>query len=879
MRQSLRLLAVASLLLIMLHRALGFAARRASPLKPLGLARARIAFDGRAFSGISTGSATGRRDNDGRSQRSSPRGSKKARGQNADGSRRAGDAAALSGTRQPKRPSSAGQRKAAARRPGTGRGSGDGSRKVENKWMNVLTKLSSHADLDIAEARRRFRGRRYTKLYAHAGAEDVGTASGVRACAGETPPGAGHRGVSRAPPGSSPSAGGPGLGFGERSAPQGGKHMRFTDDFPLQLTAKEEELFSMLDNVVQERGLNSTLRIAGGWVRDKLLEFEVRRRDAIARGDEDLVWSSPPADVTSDVDVAIDNMYGAEFACHLTAYLESKRKGESFCVGVIRQNPERSKHRETANVAVDGFSVDFVNLRTEGYADDSRIPSMMGVGTAQEDAMRRDLTINSLFYNLRTRRLEDLTGRGFEDFSRGLVDTPLAPRMTLLDDPLRVLRAVRFAARLGFDLSEMLLGAAADPAVHEALSDKVSAERRGAEFDAITQCIGDTHDRPSPPRHTQPAKSREPIAESLADTLQQRLRDGEGCLRVVSALQLLQRCHLIRVLFHDVDNVNDAGGLSPSDLPWPEMEDAIVRHAEALHLLVAASESRAPTDTVAGSGLWRKGAAAVSNTLRRAVLASIFSPMNSADGPLAAIATPLPRDDARATSKKPQRHRPFKVSQPVPNKATHHNMPIVQHLILKSLKRSRREAELVDLASAVAADKGGLRRLAECGAAELPRVELAMNLREIGEAWPIAVLAAGASLVAQEGGDDMGSKAESVAQALDASVEWMVQERLLPGPLQQLSTDFDARLDLTSPAPEGRRHAGDVPWLEKPAFNGNDVREFGISGVATAEALDFQLRWQFANPLPGRASEEEEGRRIAELREELAAWAEEWLKK
>ncbi|GAA6032082.1 hypothetical protein NBRC10512_002246, partial [Rhodotorula toruloides] len=75
-------------------------------------------------------------------------------------------------------------------------------------------------------------------------------------------------------------------------------------------------------------------------------------------------------------------------------------------------------------------------------------------GTPLEDAERRDLTINSLFYNLRTRLIEDQTGKGLSDlgFVSGQpkkIRTPLEPVKTFRDDPLRVVRAVRFAARFG----------------------------------------------------------------------------------------------------------------------------------------------------------------------------------------------------------------------------------------------------------------------------------------------------------------------------------------------------------------------------------------------------------------------------------------------
>lgn len=79
----------------------------------------------------------------------------------------------------------------------------------------------------------------------------------------------------------------------------------------------------------------------------------------------------------------------------------SGRGAEIGSVGVIKSNPDQSKHLETATVRVLGFEVDFVNLRAEEYTD-SRIP-VMRIGTAEEDALRRDLTINALFYNINER--------------------------------------------------------------------------------------------------------------------------------------------------------------------------------------------------------------------------------------------------------------------------------------------------------------------------------------------------------------------------------------------------------------------------------------------------------------------------------------------
>ena len=66
---------------------------------------------------------------------------------------------------------------------------------------------------------------------------------------------------------------------------------------------------------------------------------------------------------------------------------------------MIKANSDKSKHLETATIKVDGVFVDLVNLRSEKYTEDSRVP-VIEIGTPEEDAYRRDLTINSLFYNI-----------------------------------------------------------------------------------------------------------------------------------------------------------------------------------------------------------------------------------------------------------------------------------------------------------------------------------------------------------------------------------------------------------------------------------------------------------------------------------------------
>lgn len=74
------------------------------------------------------------------------------------------------------------------------------------------------------------------------------------------------------------------------------------------------------------------------------------------------------------------------------------------------------------------------------------------MGTPLEDALRRDFTINSLFYNINTKQVEDYTERGLSDIANRVIRTPLEPLITFTDDPLRVLRCFRFRARFNFDI-------------------------------------------------------------------------------------------------------------------------------------------------------------------------------------------------------------------------------------------------------------------------------------------------------------------------------------------------------------------------------------------------------------------------------------------
>ena len=208
------------------------------------------------------------------------------------------------------------------------------------------------------------------------------------------------------------------------------------------------------------------LRFAGGWVRDKLL-----------------------GTISDDIDVCIDNMTGYNFANLAKAFVGSKYDSETAQkmlgrLAKIELNPEKSKHLETTVMRVFGLHLDFVNLRKEVYDESSRTPSMT-FGTAEEDALRRDSTVNSLFFNLASLEVEDFTGRGIDDLEHHVIKTPLAPLETFRDDPLRVLRHIRFASRLGFTIAPEDKQAMSDPAIQKALKLKISRERIGVEVEKM----------------------------------------------------------------------------------------------------------------------------------------------------------------------------------------------------------------------------------------------------------------------------------------------------------------------------------------------------------------------------------------------------------
>jgi tRNA nucleotidyltransferase/poly(A) polymerase len=227
-------------------------------------------------------------------------------------------------------------------------------------------------------------------------------------------------------------------------------------------------------------------RVAGGWVRDKLLGIN-----------------------SDDIDFTVDVMKGITVATLLSIFVKeykitnqtenyqidnkySIKLGE-YKVAAIKADEEVNKLIAPAKV-FNSFlerELDFVNLRGEEYTDTRR--PIIKFGCPQIDAERRDSTVNSLFYNVNNREVEDLTGRGLTDLLiNKIIDTPLDPLITFEDDPLRIFRTLRFSSRLNYDIHPRILKLLMYPpsSLTYSLQTKVKKERFAQEIIKIYDLDG-----------------------------------------------------------------------------------------------------------------------------------------------------------------------------------------------------------------------------------------------------------------------------------------------------------------------------------------------------------------------------------------------------
>ncbi len=169
---------------------------------------------------------------------------------------------------------------------------------------------------------------------------------------------------------------------------------------------------------------NTELYVIGGYVRDMIL-------------------GRP----TSDMDIVVIGS-GIEFAEKLAGTI-----GGNTTVSIFR-------NFGTAMLRYDDYEIEFVGARKESYRRDSRKP-IVEEGTLQDDQKRRDFTINALAVGLGTKNFGILLDpfNGMEDLENKLIRTPLDPYITFSDDPLRIMRAIRFATQLNFRIEQSTLKA------------------------------------------------------------------------------------------------------------------------------------------------------------------------------------------------------------------------------------------------------------------------------------------------------------------------------------------------------------------------------------------------------------------------------------
>jgi poly(A) polymerase len=182
-------------------------------------------------------------------------------------------------------------------------------------------------------------------------------------------------------------------------------------------------VFKTIATASEELGLSSY--VIGGFVRDFLLK----------------------RDNAKDIDVVtIGN--GIALAKKVASLLPNKPKVKVF------------KTYGTAMLETEDVEVEFVGARKESYSEDSRNPSVEP-GTLEDDQNRRDFTINALALSLNADSFGDILDpfNGIEDLANGIIKTPLNPDITYSDDPLRMLRAIRFASQLDFFIEEASLNA------------------------------------------------------------------------------------------------------------------------------------------------------------------------------------------------------------------------------------------------------------------------------------------------------------------------------------------------------------------------------------------------------------------------------------
>ena len=190
----------------------------------------------------------------------------------------------------------------------------------------------------------------------------------------------------------------------------------------------DKEMFHLIGNVADEMGVECY--VVGGFVRDIFLERPSNDIDVVVVG--------------SGIEVAkaLKNRLGKK--AHLSVF-------KNFGTAQVKYKPLTS-HPSPLTSEIE---IEFVGARKESYSHDSRKP-IVEDGTLEDDQNRRDFTINAMAICLNKKRFGELVDpfNGIADLEDGIIATPLDPEVTFSDDPLRMMRCIRFATQLNFEIED-----------------------------------------------------------------------------------------------------------------------------------------------------------------------------------------------------------------------------------------------------------------------------------------------------------------------------------------------------------------------------------------------------------------------------------------
>lgn len=195
----------------------------------------------------------------------------------------------------------------------------------------------------------------------------------------------------------------------------------------------ENPVLQTLRDALRGTLYETNVYLVGGFVRDKIMG----RTASAALDDIDLVLEGSASDLAQ-------TLWRKRVSWHKPVEFPT------FGTAMVRVNGTGADNP--------GVQVEIVTAREETYRHGSRKPEVVP-GTLATDALRRDFTVNTFLENLHTGEITDPTGKGYADLSAQLLRTPLDPVLTFTDDPLRMLRACRFAAKLGFAIEPDTLAA------------------------------------------------------------------------------------------------------------------------------------------------------------------------------------------------------------------------------------------------------------------------------------------------------------------------------------------------------------------------------------------------------------------------------------